>query len=1349
MQSNSEDPPLLYISVGTEVSAKFKGAFCEAKISRVEKAIKCKVTFKGTGQQATISDELIRSSTGEPLGMNEFKIGSLVSILKTEHTKGSDNALQLAVLNKVMDQSSYTVIFNDGDEKVVRRSFIRSKGERHYLNSETLDNAPLNNPEHFLQPIKNNSSSDFPNSPLSKLASKLSPSLTERTNDTKRTSNNTDDESFDDSLYEDAVATPNSSTKKQKNNESNSESSVKLKKTNRSQNLKKKSQSDDEIVKVRGGNDDESSCDRDSDNNSSDDSSSSDDYPCELKDRFVAQLYKFMDDRGTSMNRVPTINGVDIDLHRFFMIVRRYGGYNKVCKQRAWVDVYKRLQSVPNFPNSNSSNVINLKSAYKRYLQPYEDLYRKLGSTMCDLTIRPTSSNSKLNDSHRSLQLFKNRYLANSNTKKKGNTSKNKQKQQVSGIVVSSVSPSIPKVKAEDNEEKSQSPSSQKDVSLGIVKSLKSSDIDIDLDLKTPASNENLTIESMVSSPMQSSTKSLIEDQPQQPNEEISLFSMVRKINENIKKVKKEKEKEKNRQNDASVNDDEHKKAKTSPAAKEKSKQVDKNDDKSKTGRRLSIEKPLKIPKTEKSVPANNKIKTQKSGDALDEYGDDDDDEEPKGKRKVSRLSVSGSEDAMYESGKKIAKRKKSGGPSNKSISSNNETNDETDDDKDTGSLGNPSSVSRSTSIDRNNDTDPNEKEAKTSNITFSDLVLERVIDVKYSHAGKMHNYRAKIIQMNKDDQKVLVHYLGWNSRYDEWIKTKRIVRLLSEDYTCSRRKKKNNKDLSIQPDIQPVSSPVQSNEPAPSTQIKSSPKYKAITQLKLSTQAEPFNRSLSCTSTCSSEQSKEESDASATEKISNESKIKKTLIKTEENLVPLQLNLTMKTRNSDSSGSGSSTYSYRNRSCDKADSDDQNISKASNISENSNQLSADNEDMSVKKIEVKLEKNVKSDLTENTENITSIVSIKEEVMDIDLALPQTPEKISKTDVFNQNVSFSSIEQGELISKKSPKKDLNTSRKNSLNDSDSRKSLVDSRKNSISDKPVDSPKKEDSKPLSQVVSESVSSQIELSFADTETAFATASSKFVAFDIESSKTSSNREKLEKETWEKICNISNSNFEKKADIEKTTEIYDNAKNTIVEDTLTLKEFVTNQKSNQKLEKESDKKKEKWNSPRAYDQEKTITSSLEISVPKEKNILNKENAEKKEKDCKKMLNEPEKLNTKNEFETKGPVNVEKEVLSVSRINENSHNAPCNSSYSKYSFDVISPDLIGKQRIRYIEEQMKLCRENYAKLKNEIAAIDRKKKKLKRSYVEKSGNTSFLLGNTTSNEESSKNEVISSKSK
>lgn len=36
-----EDPP--FLTVGTEVSAKYKGAFCEAKVHKVVKVVKVKV----------------------------------------------------------------------------------------------------------------------------------------------------------------------------------------------------------------------------------------------------------------------------------------------------------------------------------------------------------------------------------------------------------------------------------------------------------------------------------------------------------------------------------------------------------------------------------------------------------------------------------------------------------------------------------------------------------------------------------------------------------------------------------------------------------------------------------------------------------------------------------------------------------------------------------------------------------------------------------------------------------------------------------------------------------------------------------------------------------------------------------------------------------------------------------------------------------------------------------------------------------------------------------------------------------------------------------------------------------
>lgn len=37
-----EDPP--FLTVGTEVSAKYKGAFCEAKVHKVVKSVKVKVS---------------------------------------------------------------------------------------------------------------------------------------------------------------------------------------------------------------------------------------------------------------------------------------------------------------------------------------------------------------------------------------------------------------------------------------------------------------------------------------------------------------------------------------------------------------------------------------------------------------------------------------------------------------------------------------------------------------------------------------------------------------------------------------------------------------------------------------------------------------------------------------------------------------------------------------------------------------------------------------------------------------------------------------------------------------------------------------------------------------------------------------------------------------------------------------------------------------------------------------------------------------------------------------------------------------------------------------------------------
>jgi len=50
----------------------------------------------------------------------------------------------------------------------------------------------------------------------------------------------------------------------------------------------------------------------------------------ERRDPFVAQLYKFMDDRGTPINRAPTFASSDLDLFHLFRLVASMGGYNRV-----------------------------------------------------------------------------------------------------------------------------------------------------------------------------------------------------------------------------------------------------------------------------------------------------------------------------------------------------------------------------------------------------------------------------------------------------------------------------------------------------------------------------------------------------------------------------------------------------------------------------------------------------------------------------------------------------------------------------------------------------------------------------------------------------------------------------------------------------------------------------------------------------------------------------------------------------------------------------------------------------------------------------------------------------------
>lgn len=139
MLQQGDEPPVLL--VGTEVSAKYKGAFCEAKIRKVVRSVKIRVNYKSSGSGPNIvSDEQIVEG--------ELRVGETVQI------KLPDKKDPLpATIAKIQDGSHYTVVFDDGDITTLRRSALCLKSGRHFNASETLDQLPLTHPEHFGAPV--------------------------------------------------------------------------------------------------------------------------------------------------------------------------------------------------------------------------------------------------------------------------------------------------------------------------------------------------------------------------------------------------------------------------------------------------------------------------------------------------------------------------------------------------------------------------------------------------------------------------------------------------------------------------------------------------------------------------------------------------------------------------------------------------------------------------------------------------------------------------------------------------------------------------------------------------------------------------------------------------------------------------------------------------------------------------------------------------------------------------------------------------------------------------------------------------------------------------------------------
>ncbi|XP_041668616.1 AT-rich interactive domain-containing protein 4A isoform X2 [Cheilinus undulatus] len=400
-----------YLTVGTDVSAKYRGAFCEAKIKTVKRMVKVKVTLKGESTSQVVQDDQVKG----PL-----RVGSTVEV-KTNEGLSSE-----AIISKLTDASLYTVVFDDGDEKTLRRTSLCLKGERHFAESETLDQLPLTNPEHFGTPVigkktnrggrrssqavadeeNESSSSEDEEEDRRRLNDELLGKVTSIENEEDPSSwylalvvsPSCNDElvvkkdqclvrSFSDSKFYvvmrrhvNTVTASNITRADYCNRKGFEAAQMFLRsrevphvwKMDMSQILDSSSSDDDDEDEEEKESDEEEEDEEEKKKKKRIKEEPEEEPDPEERDHFLQQLYKFMEDRGTPINKPPVLGYKDLNLFKLFRLVYQQGGCHKIESGTVWKQVYMDL----GIPILNSAASYNVKTAYKKYLYGFEEYCR-------------------------------------------------------------------------------------------------------------------------------------------------------------------------------------------------------------------------------------------------------------------------------------------------------------------------------------------------------------------------------------------------------------------------------------------------------------------------------------------------------------------------------------------------------------------------------------------------------------------------------------------------------------------------------------------------------------------------------------------------------------------------------------------------------------------------------------------------------------------------------------------------------------------------------------------------------------------------------------------------------------
>lgn len=742
-----DDPP--YLPVGTAVSAKYKGAFCEAKVSKVVRVVKCKVTYKMGLGNATVNDDQIKG----PL-----RVGQVVQVKHPEKKEFVE-----ATIMKIQDCSQYTVVFDDGDITTLRRTALCLKSGRHFNESETLDQLPLTHPEHFSNPVvvgrrgrRNRQLKE--DSSDGEAEEEAEPDLEGYQPDIGRVVSveSTEKKRSKENWFPGLIVVPTAQPSGRINIKD--EFLIRSFKDGRYYTVPKKETSEftkDMFQKVESPSMAEAveravkyldtgempvyweksllfsntpTVESDSEDNFTD---TSDDEPIEEKDRFVAELYKYMDEAGTPLNKTPSIGNKDVDLHRLFRVVQKLGGYNRVTNKNKWKIVSGRLH-LP----SNQNTYNQVKAIYKKCLASYETFHRALGVTMLNHTrsnTKKTKGRSLIRDKDRATPIN----INSPKSQKDDDDEVKKDEPSVSTVTPTSEITTKPKRKdtkkdvVDKKKEKDASDANKGEAS----DTNSSSDAATDAETTTAISNIAPITPATVGRPKR------FEKRTEKAKEAKKGKSLVEKIEETVSK-ENEKDEEKT--------------------------QLQQTRSKSQT----NLKQQQKDQATATSAAATCDKKEQK-------------------KENESKALASGTTNTKSKMPIKKEEEKKQRG--------RKRTNNVLDEKPET-----PEGPSTCNVVTPSSSTTATSQNTMASVITGPQATAVNIGDKLKVYYGPTHEskvtYEAKVIEIDKESSEpiYLVHYTGWNTRYDEWITVGRIAENLSATTKAKRIKNNSQSGVSV-----------------------------------------------------------------------------------------------------------------------------------------------------------------------------------------------------------------------------------------------------------------------------------------------------------------------------------------------------------------------------------------------------------------------------------------------------------------------------------------------------------------------------------------------------------------------